>query len=121
MTTDPNDALARVRQEFTRGLPERLQRIRSGLTELIQGFNDRAAEQFHVASHALVGMAATFEAHDMAEQARELATLGRRWRKEGAAPQPELDEAQQGVDRLDGTIHAFLAQAEDSTTSDRQG
>jgi hypothetical protein len=55
-------------------------------------------------------MAATFEAHEMAEQAHALAMLGRRWRKEGAAAQGELAEAHQGVELLEASITAFMTE-----------
>jgi chemotaxis protein histidine kinase CheA len=122
MTSDSHDPLLHVRREFTRGLPERLEKIRNGLTQLIEGFSDTAAEQFHVASHALVGMAATFDAHDMAEHARVLAGLGRRWRGESAAAPAELDQAKKNVELLEGSIHDFIRQVEgDLRPSDSEG
>ena len=108
MTHGSTDPLARVRREFARGLPERLDKIRSALTVLREGFDALHAEQFHVVSHALVGMAATFDAHEMAEQAQVLAQLGRRWRKEGPPTHAELDEALERVALLEGTVTAFL-------------
>lgn len=108
MPVDPSDPLGKVRLEFTRGLPERLQKIRGGLATLLAGFDESAAEQFHVTSHALVGMAATFDAHTMAAHARTLAELGKRWRKEATATPSELAEATKNVELLAGSIHDFV-------------
>jgi len=108
MATDPMEALRRARGEFTRGLPDRLTKIRDALTALQQGFDGKHAEQFHVASHALTGMAATFEAHEMAECAHSLSVLGRRWRKGGAATPVEMEDARRLVGRLDAAVTAFV-------------
>ncbi len=112
MANDPREALRKARVEFTRGLPGRLAKIRDALMGLQHRFDGKHAEQFHVTSHALSGMAATFDAHEMAEGAHLLAQLGRAWRNEGAVTAAGLAEGQRLLGLLDATVTAFLAKEE---------
>jgi hypothetical protein len=100
-------AILLLRREFADTLPTRLDAMRTALSRLRQGITPEGLKAFHLPAHALQGTAGSYEAHELVPHAARLSTLARRWIDAGAAPTPELEEAAQELEALEGAMKRF--------------
>ena len=103
-----DEALAEVRKEFDRGLPERLATLSTALDVLSQSFDAGAAETFFFNAHSLKGTAGAFGADGMVQPAREMADRARQWLKQGDASARGLAAAREELERLREAVNRYL-------------
>lgn len=106
------ELLAEIRCEFSTGLPDRLETIRSALGELARGFEQQATEVFYRSAHSLKGTALSFDGREMADHAAVLAETGYRWLKQGEVAPDELTAAVEELERLRSAVERYRARIE---------
>ncbi len=107
---DADQLLAEIHKEFRDGLPARLERLRSTLELLAEGFDSQAAEAFFRAAHSLKGTAPAFGAYELAQHASALAERGRRWHEGGKLETPEVASALKELEWLEAAVKRFVAE-----------
>ena len=112
--TGEQDTVAQIRREFCAGLPARVERMRSALDAVAEGFDPAMAESFYHAAHSLEGTAASFGAHELVDHAAFLAELGRRWLRGRAVRVEESLSASGEVERLGLAVEQYRARIERS-------
>ena len=113
-TTGEHDPVAQIRREFCAGLPARVERMRSALDAVAEGFDPAMAESFYHAAHSLEGTAASFGAHELVDHAVLLAELGRRWVRVGTVTVEESLSASGELERLGLAVEQYRARIERS-------
>ncbi len=106
--------MAQIRREFCAGLPARVERLRSALDAVAEGFDPALAEGFYHAAHSLEGTAASFGAHELVDHAVFLAELGRRWVRVGTVMVEESLSASGELERLGLAVEQYRARIERS-------
>ena len=112
--TGEQDTVAQIRREFCAGLPARVERMRSALDAVAEGFDPAMAESFYHAAHSLEGTAASFGAHELVDHAVFLAELGRRWLRDHAVRAEESLSASSELERLRLAVEQYRARIERS-------
>ncbi len=112
--TGGHDPVAQIRREFSAGLPARVERMRSALDALGEGFDPAMAETFYLAAHSLEGTAGSFGAHELVDHSAFLAELGSRWLHTLAVTPEQLSAASGELERLGLAVEHYTTRAEQS-------
>ncbi len=104
----PDELLAEVYREFRDGLAARVGTIRSALERLAAGYDAGAADAFYRTAHTLKGTAASFEADELVDPAKNLADLGLRWFEEGELDLVEVKGAFGHLEELEAAVRRYM-------------
>ncbi len=109
-----HDPVAQIRREFSAGLPARVERMRSALDAVAQGYDAAKAESFYLAAHSLEGTAGSFGAQELVDHAAFLAELGRHWLRVQAVTPEQSSAASSELERLGLAVEHYRTRIEQS-------
>ena len=110
--TDRADTVAQLKREFSAGLPDRLERLVTGLAALRNAANSKAIEAFYLEVHSLKGTAKAYGADHVARCAGDLSSLAGTWYDGGSTPVMEIGVAAERLEHLREAIEQYLEHTE---------
>ena len=110
--TDRAETVAQLKREFSAGLPDRLDRLTTGLSALRKTPNSETIETFYLEAHSLKGTAKAYGADQVARRASDLSSLAGAWHDRGSLPNADLETAETQLERLREAIEQYRQHAD---------